>query len=84
MLQSSLFYSEFDAGRLVDELSVHGVKVVLYNIDHAVALTDILQRYYMSTQPADLPINFIVLCGLNCLRKLFSEVCTCTKNAVTS
>ena len=69
-----LFITEKEASILVDELSKQYVLFVLYNIDVVTDLHRMLYRIYSSVMLSESEINFVVLCRINCVRKIINAV----------
>lgn len=69
-----LFFSEFEAASLVDQLSMSGVRVIIYNLDELTDVTDTLLNVYLHIIPSKSQLNFVVLCADQCIRQLFMQV----------
>ncbi|XP_052784546.1 glutamate receptor ionotropic, kainate 2-like isoform X2 [Mya arenaria] len=59
-----------DVSDLVDELSKNAVKVITFNVDKILDMTDVLLRAYSTVKSAESHVNFAVLCRYNCIRRV--------------
>ncbi|KAL4222939.1 hypothetical protein ACF0H5_018980 [Mactra antiquata] len=67
------YATEYEAAELVDQVSMLGVRVIIYNLDELNDVIDMLLEAYLHFVPTKSELHFVVLCSDKCLRRLFHE-----------